>query len=115
MSLFFRGRYGRIFRESSRAYRNSDMFHNEKEFKRAYNVFIEVENPIFENDFLTPKDKKCLRFINTGLSFQSASEARFVDQELKRTLNLPDVPVESENDYNIKMGIAKKIGNNEKY
>lgn len=108
MSLFLRGRYGRIFRESSRDYANSDLFHNEKEFKRSYNVFIEVDNPIFENDLLTPKDKKCLRFINTGLSFQSASEARFVEQELKRILNISDIPVQSEYDYNKKMGISDR-------
>lgn len=108
LSLIFRGRYGRMFRESAEYYRNSDMFHNKKEGRSSYNIFIDVENPIFENDFLTPEDKKCLRFINTGISFQSASEARFVEQELKRTLNLPDLPVEGEYDYNKKMGIAKK-------
>ena len=84
------------------------MFHNEREFKRANNVFIEVEEPIFANDTFASEDKRCIRLINTGLSFQSAAEARFVENELKRVLHLPDVPVKGEYDYNIKMGIAQR-------
>lgn len=87
---------------------NSDMFHNEKEFRRANNVFIEVHEPIFKNDMFASEDKKCLRLINTGLSFQSASEARFVDQEFKRVLGLPDTPVQGEYDYNFKTGKPKQ-------
>lgn len=87
---------------------NSDMFHNEKEVRRANNVFIEVHEPIFKNDMFASEDKKCLRLINTGLSFQSASEARFVDQEFKRVLGLPDTPVQGEYDYNFKTGKPKQ-------
>lgn len=117
MSFFTRGRYGYhrrglfddiLFGDSYNRRDQSDMFHNEKEFKRANNVFIEVENPIFANDTFASEDKRCKCLINTGLSFQSAAEARFVEHELRSVLNLPDIPVKGEYDYNVKMGITQR-------
>lgn len=106
-----RSRYSNLFRE----YDNNILFHdtarkinnrnnNAQGPKKEYNVFIEVEEPIFKYDTFASEYKKGLRIINTGLSFESHSEARFLDQELRKILGLPDNPIPVEYDYNVKTG-----------
>ena len=62
---------------------------NEKMAKRqGYNIFFYVENPIFINDIFVSEEKKYLHLVNTGISFISSLEAKFLLEEFKRVLNI---------------------------
>ena len=62
---------------------------NEKMVKRqGYNIFFYVENPIFINDIFASEEKKYLHLVNTGISFISSLEAKFLLEEFKRVLNI---------------------------
>lgn len=54
--------------------------------RQGYNIFFTVAEPIFVNDKFASDDKKYLHHINTGLSFNSSLEAKFLVEEFERLL-----------------------------
>ena len=56
--------------------------------RREYSIFFTLESPIFVNNGFALSGKKYLNTINTGLSFEYASEARFLVDEFKRVLQI---------------------------
>ena len=79
-------------------------------YKSVCTVFFEVNDPIFTNDFLASEDKKCTRFVNTGLDFEDPAYTRFLEQEFERVLGIEDELVEGEYDYGIKRAMLDNVG-----
>lgn len=71
--------------------------------KTLFNVFFEVNDPIFKYQRFTSRDKKAKRFINTGLAFKDPAHARFMEREFERVLGIKDELIEEEFDYDTKV------------
>ena len=71
--------------------------------KTLFNVFFEVNEPIFKYQRFTSRDKKAKRFINTGLAFKDPAHARFMEREFERVLCIEDELIEEEFDYDTKL------------
>ena len=70
-------------------------------------IFFEVNEPIFQDEFLASEYKKITRFIDTGLAFKDPANARFMEQEFERVLGIEDELVEGECDYEEKVKARK--------
>lgn len=70
-------------------------------------IFFEVNEPIFQDEFLASEYKKNTRFIDTGLAFKDPANARFMEQEFERVLGIEDELVEGECDYEEKVKARK--------
>ena len=70
-------------------------------------IFFEVDEPIFQDEFLASEYKKFTRFIDTGLAFKDPANARFMEQEFERVLGIEDELVEGEFDYDTKVKARK--------
>ena len=72
-------------------------------YKTLFNVFFEVNEPIFKYQRFTSRDKKAKRLINTGLTFKNPAHARFMEREFERVLGIEDELIEEEFDYDTKV------------
>lgn len=70
-------------------------------------IFFEVDEPIFQDEFLASEYKKFTRFIDAGLAFKDPANARFMEQEFERVLGIEDELVEGEFDYDTKVKAIK--------
>lgn len=80
-----RRRYDPVTR-STRTYVDPEAVERLTLKRQGYNIFFTVADPIFVNDKFASDDKKYLHKINTGLSFTSSLEAKFLVEEFERLL-----------------------------